>query len=402
MKVALFDTRERQLRVLDHESRLRRIASAAHPARGLLRSLQDVAVVQTMALLVFAARGAQTPGVDRTTARWAKQNLTRFIATVLERLQTGVLSMLRPVHIPKPSGGTRILDLPVLAERVLGRGVGWLLNALYEPHFGPAVVGCRPGHGPHEGVRRVQELIVRARHALKFDVRDFFGSLRHDVLLRRLELRLGDRRVLALIEAMCRRTRPGEPERLRGVPQGCPASPALANVYASALDTSIRRRGLEHVRYLDDVVVLSGGGPGEVEALRHELEDEIAQDGLSLAPDKTLICSVEDGVPFLGHIITKTTAGDADVQPDPIRVERFRKYMHGLTEAMNVAGPDTEFQTIKNHLFHAARGFAEYFLPHRVSLEIATRAFHEAAQHALTATGPIPPTPHSVDEEADA
>src|SRR5207247_2235369 len=126
------------------------------------------------------------------------------------------------------------------------------------------------------------------------DIRACFDEIPHDRLLERLQRLVADPRVLALIRRWLRAY------GTRGIPQGSPLSPLLANLYLDELDRGLRRRGYAVTRYADDFVILCRNR-AEAEAARVVAEAILRGLGLRLNPDKTAITSFRMGFEFLGH-----------------------------------------------------------------------------------------------------
>jgi group II intron reverse transcriptase/maturase len=174
-----------------------------------------------------------------------------------------------------------------------------VLNEIYEQDFLKCSFGFRQGLGCHHALATIDELLYRRNmeHVLEVDIRDFFGSLSHEWLMRFLGLRIGDRRVLRLIQAwlnagIFEEGRWREVER--GTPQGGSASPLLANIYLHyVVDLWFERkikpqfRGKAAlVRYADDLCLFFEH-PTDVDTMKSLLEARLGQFGLTLAEEKT-------------------------------------------------------------------------------------------------------------------
>ncbi len=165
----------------------------------------------------------------------------------------------RQVSIPKPNGGVRKLGIPTVLDRLIQQALHQMLSPIFEPTFSAHSYGFRPGRNAHQAVRAAQRH-VRGGHGwvVDLDLESFFDRVNHDLLMRRVGEKVGDRRVLKLIR---RYLKAGmmvdglQSPRREGTPQGGPLSPLLSNVLLTGLDRELERRGHRFVRYADDVVI---------------------------------------------------------------------------------------------------------------------------------------------------
>ena len=241
------------------------------------------------------------PGVDRLTWKDYEADLERNIEDLHDRVQRGTYRALpsRRVYIPKPDGRQRPLAVAALEDKIVQRAVVVLLNAIYEEDFLGFSYGFRPGRGAHDAL----DALCVGMHGKKVsfildaDIRSFFDEISQQWLIRFLEHRIGDRRIIRLIQKWLKAgiledgvvTVSG-----RGTGQGSVISPLLANVYLHyALDlwaARWRRRAATGdmiiVRYADDFIV----GFQHHEDGRFFLEqmrERLGKFALSLHPEKT-------------------------------------------------------------------------------------------------------------------
>lgn len=186
-----------------------------------------------------------------------------------------------------------------MIDRAIQAAVVKILNEIYEQDFLKCSFGFRPGLSCHHALATINEVLFRCRmeHVLEVDIRDFFGSLSHEWLLRFLELRIRDRRVLMLIQAWLKAgvLEAGRWQEVeKGTPQGGSVSPLLANIYLHyVVDLWFERkikpqfRGrAELVRYADDLCLFFER-PEHGDTMRTLLQARLAQFGLTLAEEKT-------------------------------------------------------------------------------------------------------------------
>ena len=205
----------------------------------------------------------------------------------------------RRAYIPKPDGRMRPLGVAALEDKILQRAVVEVLNSIYETDFLGFSYGFRPERSAHDALDALAFGIDRRKVSwvLDADIRDFFGQLDHDWLMKFLEHRIADRRVLRLIQKWLAAgviENGNWSQTERGTAQGASASPLLANVYLHyVFDLWAHQWRGRHahgemiiVRYADDYLV---GFERECDAREFlaDLRQRLAAFGLELAPEKT-------------------------------------------------------------------------------------------------------------------
>jgi len=248
-----------------------------------------------------AIRPTAAPGVDGVTWEAYGQELEDNLRDLHARLHAGRYQAQpsRRAYIPKADGRQRPLGIATLEDKILQRAVVEVLNAVYEVDFLGFSYGFRPGRSPHHALDALAVGIERKRvnWVLDADIREFFTSLDHRWLMKFLEHRIADPRVLRLIQKWLRAgvIENGKwSKTVEGAPQGASASPLLANVYLHyVFDLWVRwwRRRYAHgdvivVRFADD---FTAGFEYQEDALRFltDLRERFARFGLELHPDKT-------------------------------------------------------------------------------------------------------------------
>lgn len=158
--------------------------------------------------------------------------------------------------IPKKGGGVRELGIPCVLDRLIQQAILQVLQPRIDPTFSEHSYGFRPGRRAHDAIRAATRHIESGREwVVDVDLEKFFDRVNHDVLMDRLEKRVPDRRVLALIRRylMAGIMDGGiTMERYEGTPQGGPLSPLLANVLLDEVDRALEERGHAFARYADD------------------------------------------------------------------------------------------------------------------------------------------------------
>jgi RNA-directed DNA polymerase len=240
-------------------------------------------------------------GVDRLTWKDYEADLDDKIEDLHDRVQRGAYRALpsRRVYIPKPDGRQRPLAVAALEDKIVQRAVVALLNAIYEEDFLGFSYGFRPGRGTHDALDALCVGITsrKVSYILDADIRSFFDEISQEWLVRFLEHRIGDRRIIRLIQKWLKVgvledgiVTPSE----KGTGQGSVISPLLANIYLHyVLDlwaNRWRRReatgDMIIVRYADDFIV---GFEHEADARRFldEMRERLGKFALSLHPEKT-------------------------------------------------------------------------------------------------------------------
>ena len=209
-------------------------------------------------------RNGGAAGIDGMTTGELRGFLHRHWATIKKQLLTGAYQPrpVRRVDIPKPGGGTRMLGIPTVLDRLIQQAMNQTLSPLWEPEFSPHSYGFRPGRSAAQAIKAAQRHVQSgSRWVVDMDLEKFFDRVNHDVLMRRVERKVKDRRMLGLIRAYLQsgimQNGLVEP-RTEGTPQGGPLSPLLSNILLDDLDKELERRGHKFCRYADDCNIYVG------------------------------------------------------------------------------------------------------------------------------------------------
>jgi len=246
------------------------------------------------------ADGSLSAGVNRLA-----QQIDEVIPELAEQLRTRTYQprSLSLVEIPKPDGGTRTLSIPAARDRIVERAVVDALAAAIEPVLGPSSFGYRPGLGVADAVQAVARLRDEGLGwVLRTDVRDCFPTVDVARLHRLLDALVPDDELLALLRRLLDRnvTGPGGSRPARGLAQGSPLSPMLANLALEHLDSRLRRAGFPVVRFADDLAIAVADQADAWEAARVATA-ALEEIDMSLSSDKTSAFSFEEGFTFLGE-----------------------------------------------------------------------------------------------------
>jgi len=306
-------------------SALERVRQAARRDRKqrFTALLHHVYAIERLRAAYWELKRDAAAGIDGETWRHYGENLEANLRNLSSRLQRGAYRAkpVRRAYIPKVDGRLRPLGVPALEDKVVQRAVVEVLNAIYEGDFLGFSYGFRPRRNPHQALDALTVGLStrRVSWVLDADIRGFFDTLDHGWLVKFLEHRVGDRRVVRLIQKWLRAGVLEEGKRTQsesGTVQGGSISPLLANLYLHyVFDLWVQRwrrrqaRGeVIVVRFADDFVVGFEHRQDAVQFLA-ELRDRFDRFGLELHPDKTRLLE-------FGRFADQARRGRGDGKPE--------------------------------------------------------------------------------------
>ncbi len=292
-------------------------------------------------------RNQGAAGVDQQTIQQFEAQQQWQLDRLKAQLRSGRYQPLpaRRVWIPKPGNSEkRPLGIPAVRDRVAQAALRNVLEPIFERDFAPSSYGFRPGRGCRQAVAQVERLLKAGNiWCVDADLKSYFDTIPHDRLMRLIEQRIVDGKVLRLIEqylkaGVLEQMKGWQPSE-RGTPQGAVISPLLANLYLNPLDHSLAEQGWQMVRYADDFVVLCQTEL-EAQAVLDYLRAWTTEAGLTLHPVKTRIVNVQSqGFDFLGWTFRGTKKWPRKKSVLKLResLRRWTGRSSGLSVAMIVA-----------------------------------------------------------------
>ena len=254
-------------------------------------------------------RNLGAAGVDGQSIERFEARASGYLDELSEALKSGAYrpEAIKRVEIPKGDGKRRPLGIPTVKDRIVQAAVKRVIEPIFEREFLPMSYGFRPDRGCKDALREVDGLLKEGyTWVVDADLRSYFDSIPHERLMKRVEERISDGRLLRLLRTWLEQDIVKGLERwtpASGTPQGAIISPLLANLYLHPLDERMRHRGYRMVRYADDSVILCRS-EDEARTALADMRQWVKENGLSLHPDKTHVgnCIEEgQGFEFLGY-----------------------------------------------------------------------------------------------------
>lgn len=340
----------------------------------LYERMHDWEILEESWKRVHANRGAA--GIDKQTLEAIEEEGGEaFLKGIQQYLQEGRYHpvAVRKVEIPKPDGSKRPLGIPTVRDRVVQMAAKIVLEPVFETDFKECSYGYRPKRSALNAMEKIRELANQGHNfVLDADIKNYFGSIDHGKLMKAVEKRISDRKVLKLIRKWLRAGVMSEgrfQESLVGTPQGGVISPLLSNIYLHQLDESWERdfgRLGVLVRYCDDFLILCRRWQDAKEA-RKQVGKLLKGLSLTLHPEKTKEVRISRGMKgfeFLGWYVRKTPSARFPGKhflnrwPSPKSMKRLYAKIRGVTHRRAGVKDPKEFAVKLNAVL---RGWVNYF-----------------------------------------
>ena len=257
----------------------------------------------------LAKKNDGAPGIDGVTFEAIEaQGVAVFLKGLQDELTTRTYKPLRSrrTEIPKDGGKVRVLSIPAIRDRVVQGALKLILEPIFEADFQPGSYGYRPKRTAHQAVDRVAGAIVQQKTCvIDLDLRAYFDTVRHHLLLGKVALRVHDDDVMRLLRLILRAS--GK----QGVPQGGVISPLLSNIYLTEVDRMLERAkaatrygrydAVEYARFADDLVILVDAHPRHAwlrRAVPMRLRQELAKLQVEVNEEKSATVDLTRGESF--------------------------------------------------------------------------------------------------------
>jgi RNA-directed DNA polymerase len=265
----------------------------------------------------------------------------------------------RKVEIPKPQGGTRMLGIPCVFDRLVQQAIHQWLSPQYEPEFSANSYGFREGCNAHQAVLQAKKYLEEGKvWVIEMDLDKFFDRVNHDKLMGMLAKRIEDKRTLKLIRSYLNS---GIMEggmvsqRIEGVPQGSPASPLFSNIMLNELDKELQARGHSFVRYADDCSIYVGSEKSAqrvLESITEYIEQKLK---LKVNREKTQVSKPQQST-LLGFSFYQSK-GNWEIRIAPKSLKRIKEKIKAKTKRND---PSHAKEKIKK-LEAVIKGWVNYF-----------------------------------------
>ena len=257
----------------------------------------------------MARKNDGAPGIDGVTFEDIEAlGVATFLGQIQDELteRTYVPLPARKQEIPKGDGKFRTLSIPAIRDRVVQGALKLILEPVFEADFQEGSFGYRPKRTAHEAVNRVANAIAQYKtRVIDFDLRAYFDTVRHELLLKKVAQRINDDDVMHLLKVMLKAS--GK----QGVPQGGVISPLLSNLYLNEVDKMLERAKevtrnskytyVEYARFADDLVILIDAHPRNawlVKAVEKRLREEFAKLQVEVNEEKSSMVDLSRGESF--------------------------------------------------------------------------------------------------------
>ena len=304
-------------------------------------------------------RNNGAPGIDGETVEDYTENIEKNTELLHEKLKTETYepSPVRRVEIQKPDGGTRLLGVPNVKDRVVQQAIVNVIEPIFDATFHPSSYGYRPNRSQHQGVVKAERFMNKygLTHVVDMDLSKCFDTLDHEIIMDAVAEQISDGKVLKLIKRFLKSgvMENGDFSATEvGSCQGGVISPLISNLYLNKFDQRMMSKGVRIVRYADDILIFAKSKQEAGNYLKYAtkvLEEELK---LKVNTKKTKLTSAQEGVEFLGFKICSSRLGI-----NPKRVKRFKDKVRKVTKR----GSGRPIETVIKELNPILRGWMNYY-----------------------------------------
>lgn len=304
-------------------------------------------------------RNKGAPGVDGMTVTQLPNYLKQHWPQLREQLVSGTYKPqpVKRVEIPKANGKTRQLGIPTVVDRFVQQAIAQVLSEYWEQRFHPNSFGFRPKRSAHQAIQSVQAYAREGyRVVVDLDLANFFDEVNHGRLMAKLKQAHPERDVIRLINRYLKapvQTGRNKVCTRKGVPQGGPLSPLLANIVLDELDWELHKRELRFVRYADDCQILVGSeraGERVMASLTHFIEQTLR---LKVNHEKSAVAMVHKRS-FLGFTLARK---DKRIKVSDKAISKLKTRIRTITRRTR----GHSFQRILDELRKSLLGWKAYF-----------------------------------------
>lgn len=315
------------------------------------------------------------PGIDGVTFEQIEESgVEKFIQSIQESLRAKTYQPMRNriKEIPKGDGkSVRRLGIPCIRDRVIQGALKLIVEPVFEADFQEGSYGYRPGRKQHDAVRKVQQAMAeRKTRVIDLDLKAYFDSVKHHILLNKVAERISDADILHLLKMMLKA---GGKE---GVPQGGVISTVLANIYLNEVDKMLEkaiestRKGIyTHVcyaRFADDLLVLVDGQPKWdwlYEGIIRRLKEELSKLQVTINEAKTRYIDIAEGESFvfLGFEMRLIRTFTGKWRPNLRPSAKKKKALLGELKEVFRRNRSQPLTTIRDKINPILRGWVNYF-----------------------------------------
>ena len=325
----------------------------------MLEEILDIRNVQKALKQVTANKGAG--GIDGMQT----DELRDYLNANRQTLRVDILAgnyrpqPVRKVEIPKPQGGTRMLGIPTVIDRLLQQAIAQWLNPKYEEEFSNYSYGFREKRSAHQAVMQAQQNLNEGNEwIIELDLENFFDRVNHDKLMGLLTKKITDKRTLKLIRSYLNSGIMADgvvSPRTEGTPQGSPLSPVLSNIVLNELDKELQARGHRFVRYADDcsIYVRSEKSANRVmETITDYVESKLK---LKVNRIKSKVSRPNEST-LLGFSFYRSEKG-WEIRIAPKSLQKIKEKMKGKTKRNDPASAKEKIKKMEAVI----RGWVNYF-----------------------------------------